>query len=350
MTMHPVRDIGRAIDDYLGELARKGRTPETLRSYRRILNGLADSLPGELSLQEITTSHCRRYLNRWSTASPSTGALYVSCLRGFFAFFAKEEAIAENPMARVERPRRPRPEDLDVVTITSDEAMRLFAACETWQEFLCIAVLLFLGVRRRAASSARLRDVDFAKGTIRFREKGRKVIVKPIPDQLLMILELAREENVWAGPNDYLIPSRRPPKQSERAHKVIYETVRKVAGRAGVRSHVHALRGAFAVQFLETHAWNVDALKHLLGHSRVESTYVYLRRANKFRSMEAVRDLSWGSVLPPRPEVPPAGFEPAFQESPVVEPNSANPAGSLQDPLRAKLDELSRGARKRARS
>jgi hypothetical protein len=126
--------------------------------------------------------------------------------------------------------------------------------------------------------------------------------------------------------------------------------VKKVAARAGVTSHVHALRGAFAVQFLETHAGDIDALKHLLGHARVETTYVYLRRANKFRSMEAVRDLSWGSVLPPPSGVPPAGFEPALQEPRLDKPDSGNPAGSLHDPLRAKLDELSRNARRKARS
>lgn len=38
--------------------------------------------------------------------------------------------------------------------------VRLLAASESWQEYLCIAVVIFLGVRRRAASRLRRRDID----------------------------------------------------------------------------------------------------------------------------------------------------------------------------------------------
>ena len=49
-----------------------------------------------------------------------------------------------------------------------------------------------------------------------------------------------------------------------------------------------------------------------LGHSRVETTMVYLRPQGKAREMEAVRGLSWGSVFPANAMMPPAGFEPAL--------------------------------------
>jgi site-specific recombinase XerD len=46
-----------------------------------------------------------------------------------------------------------------------------------------------------------------------------------------------------------VIPNRRPAKNAERSHRVIYDTVKKVAERARVTTHVHALRAAFAVRF-----------------------------------------------------------------------------------------------------
>lgn len=337
--------IARAIDEFLAE-----RSGETARTYRRILNKLADTLPDDTTLPEITTRQCRAFLGQWASAAPATRAQYVSCLRTFFAYFHDEDLLPVNPMARVKRPRRPRPQDLDVVTVSTAEAHQLLAACETWQEFLCITVLLFIGMRRRAASRARLRDVDFQTGMIRLREKGRKVLVKPVPDQLLMILELARQEGIWACPDDYLIPSRRRPVKTERSHKVIYDTVVKVAGRAGVRAHVHSLRAAYAVQFLETHGNDTHALKELLGHDEIATTYVYLRRADRSRAMESVRDLRWGGVLPPSAEVPRTGFEPVLEESFPVRPVSGSADGPLPDPLRAKLDELSEAARRKARS
>ena len=62
---------------------------------------------------------------------------------------------------------------------------------------------------------------------------------------------------------------------------MIWETVRRVAARANVRSHAHALRAAFAVRFDEAHPDQLLALKDLLGHARLETTLVYLRRRKK---------------------------------------------------------------------
>ena len=67
----------------------------------------------------------------------------------------------------------------------------MLGACRNWQEFLCLSVLAYLGPRRGSASRLRWRDVDLAEGTIRFREKGGKVSVKPMPNELLEILRAA---------------------------------------------------------------------------------------------------------------------------------------------------------------
>jgi integrase len=83
-----------------------------------------------------------------------------------------------------------------------------------------------------------------------------------------------------------------------------------------VRSHAHALRAAFAVRFDEAHPDQLLALKDLLGHARLETTLVYLRRRKKQLAMERVRDLSWGSVggfvLQPYAVEAHTGFEPVL--------------------------------------
>ena len=38
------------------------------------------------------------------------------------------------------------------------------------------------------------------------------------------------------------------------------------------------------------------AWRRLLGHARLETTLIYLRRKDKATAMEAVRDLSWSPV------------------------------------------------------
>jgi integrase len=203
----------------------------------------------------------------------------------------------------LKRPRRKRPEDLDVVTVSAEDVLAMLEACLDWQEFLCVSAAVYLGARRAALARVRRGDADLVHGTIRFVEKGGKVATKPLPDEYLAILRAAERDGLWNGPGDYLIPNRRPAsvRRVERLDKVIWEGVKRVAVRAGIRCHVHALRAAFAVQFDEAHPDQVIALKELMGHTRIETTLVYLRRKDKAKAMESVRDLSWGLRAPASP-------------------------------------------------
>jgi integrase len=302
----PLR-IGEAIDLFLGDLARRGRKPKTRDAYQRKLNHFAD-LVRDAFVHDIQLEDYERFLNRWVGAAPSTLAGGVSLLKGFSQFVWERGYADEHVAYPLRRPPRPRPEDLDVVTVSSEDVGGMLAACETWQEYLCLTTAIYLGARRTALARVRLGDVEFAHGTIRFAEKGGKVIVKPLPDEYVEILRAAGEAGVWKSGKDYLIPNRRPGavKRPERSDKVIWETVKKVARRVGVAATVHALRAAFAVQFDEANPDQLIALKELMGHARIETTLVYLRRKDKRRAMEQVRTLSWGGggpfVFPPREE------------------------------------------------
>lgn len=325
--------IHAAIDLYLGDLARQGRAPSTCAKYKAVLDPFGDQVRDK-TLDEITSDDVRRYLDRWSAASKSTLALYVTVIRRFFDFCVDEGIVRTSPAERLKRPPRPRPEDLDVVTITDSDVGRLFAACADWQERLCIAVLAYMGVRKTAAANVRRRDVDLETGLIRFREKGGKTITKPVPDELLALLRKADELGQWLHGDEWLIPNRKPwlvKSTKRRGSKIIYETVVRVADRAGVRAHPHSIRAAFAVRFDAAHPDQVTALRELLGHARVETTMTYLRRKDKAAAMEAVRDLSW---FPSRAAVPPAGFEPALQESAAAEQTGTEREGpTLPDAL-----------------
>lgn len=323
-----MNDIDYAIDAYVGDLARRGRTRNTRRKYQELLWKFSVFV-GDRDTDDITPDDCRRFLHQWVDSSPSTLALHVSILRGFFDFLVAETVLEQTPMRNIRRPPRKRPEDLDVVTVGETDIERMFAACDQWDELLCLSLLAYLGPRRTAVARLRRRDVDLERGTVRFSEKGGKIIVKPVPDELAEILRAAEADGLWVGPDDYIVPNRRAPRGPERSSKVIYRIVLDVAARARVRAHVHSLRGAFAVRFLETHEGDLDALKNLLGHARHETTAVYLRRHDKARSMERVRDLSWGRrVFPPNAVMPPTGFEPVL------------PSPGVPEPLRRKLEEL----------
>jgi integrase len=311
----PLR-VGEAIDLYIGYLARRGRRTTTLSSYKRLLNGLADSTSKQY-VHEFTLADYEHFLDRWTSAEPSTLASGVSLVRGFSRFLYERGAAATDVAYPLRRPPRRRPEDLDVTTVSASDVVRMLSSCLDWQEFLCVTTAIYVGARRAALAGIRRRDVDLVRGTVRLVEKGGKVATKPLPREYQQILVEAERDGLWSGPSDYLIPNRRPAsvKREQRSDKVVWETVKRVARRGGVVAHVHALRAAFAVAFDDAHPEQIDTLKELLGHNRLETTMVYLRRKDRARAMEAVRDLSWGAqatpfVLSSRAEEAHTGFEP----------------------------------------
>src|SRR4051812_29505182 len=68
------RETRRAIDRYLGDLARQGKSKRTLDDYYRKLVPMCGPADGadapELAL--ITPDDCRAHLDRWRDAAPGT--------------------------------------------------------------------------------------------------------------------------------------------------------------------------------------------------------------------------------------------------------------------------------------
>jgi integrase len=220
--------IGAAIDLFLGELARRGRSPRTLDAYRRKLNALADDVR-DAFVDEITLADYERFLNRWIDSSPSTLASGVSLVKVFSEYLWERGYTSEHVAFKLRRPRRPRPEDVKVVSVTAADVGRMLDSCETWQEYLCLTTAIYLGSRRRALASVRVHDVDFENGLIEFSEKGGKIQTKPLPAEYEQIRG-AKAAGVWKSPQDYLIPNRRPGavRRAERSDKVIWEPSRRL--------------------------------------------------------------------------------------------------------------------------
>ena len=299
-------NIQRAISQWLGDLALHGHSDRTIDTYGRLLDKLADI--HDLDVHEITAGHLRSFLDREARTkrgarkAPSTIAQNVTIVNGFFDWLTREGAVRHNPTRRngdriLARPKQVAPDDNDnVVTVTSSDVAKLIEAADRmdWRHRLAIGVLIGVGPRRHAASMLRVRDYDPEAATLTFREKGSKTITKPIPDELQELLIAAFTAGVFESVEDYLVPSRGTPRKAERDDRVLWHLVREVADEAGVETHVHALRAAFAVHFLETKPGRVVALQKLMGHRRIETTLVYLRRLDRRQEMETVRDVRWG--------------------------------------------------------
>jgi site-specific recombinase XerD len=67
--------------------------------------------------------------------------------------------------------------------------------------------------------------------------------------------------------DSYVIPMVRNQRRTgERDPRIVLYTVKRLAKRAGIGGHAHALRAAFAMQYLETHPGQREARQQLKGH------------------------------------------------------------------------------------
>lgn len=303
--IRPMLTTSRALDEWLDDLERRDYSARTIEEYGRNVGLLCDTLPRDFDVSKITLDHhLRPFLRRWRHSAPGTKGTVEAQIASFFTWLYFQGKITKNPVDMLARTRRPASEDLDVTTVSTDDVRRMLALAEGWSERLAMNILVYLGPRRHAVAQLRIADYDRARGQIRFREKGGKTIYKPIPDELDMLIEQAMAAGVY-DTQDYLVPSpRRQRRKGDRADVIIWRLVKRVADRAGVSAHVHALRSAFACFYLEQNHGDLVGLKELMGHRSIKTTQIYLRKLDKQAAMEPVRSLSWAVVDPGSDTVP----------------------------------------------
>lgn len=297
--IRPMLTHNRAIHDFLGDCRARGWSERSISTYAATLNRFLDRLPEDQDVSKTTIDDLRRYRSaRQRKLARNTVSQEEAHLASYFRWLYQNRSISQNPMDRLDRTKRTPAEDIEVTTVSTPDVPQLLACARPGTELNALTILAYLGPRRHAL--ALLRDSDYDGQTIRFREKGAKTIVKPVPYELAQVLDASRARGeisplaAFQPADPYLVPPEASLRRGgDRDDRVIWRIVKRVADRAGVAAHVHALRAAFAVFYLEENPDDILGLKDLLGHKSLNTTMVYLRRRNKQAGMERVRTLSW---------------------------------------------------------
>ena len=308
--------LDRALDRFDGDLARRNCSPRSPRDYFWHLRRLFDHLPPEdPRTSDLTQDVIRDCLDEWADATPATRYKVDAIFRSFCKWLYFNDLVERNPMDKLSRPKRTHPDDIPLRALSGSDVRKLFDACETWRELLCLSTLAYFGSRRGAVSRLRRQHLDLDRGWITFYEKGAKVIDKPIPHAYLEVVREAIAHGVIGDdPDAYVVPMLRSQRRKgERDDRVIWRLVKTIGRRVGIETHPHALRHAFSVRFLEQHPGEIEALQRLLGHSKIETTQRYWRAMERKRLMERVRDLSSETRLESIAEKAPSGLEPLYE-------------------------------------
>ncbi len=200
--LHAVKSIA---ERYYAHLEKQGSSAGHVTNVRQRLGEFV-SLHGPLPMLAVTRELVETYLDGMLRSdvhpkgrAPETVAGFRRILSGFFAFaLTRERIIAVNPVVGTIPPRDNRPEDerraaLFCQELTPGRDRKLLDALPC-AEACATALSLYHGQRLNAVISLRISgndpDVDLVEGTIRFRGatlKRRKLGLRPRSDVLVRI-------------------------------------------------------------------------------------------------------------------------------------------------------------------
>jgi len=168
-------------------------SPNTVRAYRRDLEGLQAFLQGHLGVEAVAWEQVDRLAMRAWLAhlarrglSKRSSARMLSAARSFFRFLHRADVVEANPARAVGSPKLERhlPGHLDrgqVETMLTAAATRAQEGRFTDVRDLAILELFYTaGLRHAELRGIDRRDLDLLGGVVKVRGKGRKERIVPV--------------------------------------------------------------------------------------------------------------------------------------------------------------------------
>jgi len=277
-------ELESAIEDFLGERARRNDSPHTLRNYGADLKEFLEYFsppeteppaPGAIDLLSL-----REWLGHLyeREQKPATIRRKLASLRALFKFLSREHRVERDPARLLRLPRMPKtlPEvpNTEVTNALVDGTARAeLERPHPARDRLLLELLYGCGLRISEAVGLDLEDFDRSERWVRVRGKGRKERQVPYGAKAGEALEKYLEERLAEKEPHALFLNHRGRRLTDRgARGIVKFYATYVAGDSTI--HPHTLRHAFATDLL-SHGADLRAIQELLGHARLSTTQKY---------------------------------------------------------------------------
>lgn len=279
------------IDGFLFYLqAEKNASPHTLRNYQRDLFDGLSFFARELGRDDYTLHPADIYATlfrkhladmRARGVTGSTVARHLSAWRSFYRHLCREGVLEENPLRRVNSPRR----DKKLPGFLPEEEMARLVECPERKTLLgCrdLAVLETLygtGIRVSELVGIDVGDVDFRRAVVKVTGKGNRERLMPLGSHALAALSVYMKKarpvlmSKRPGRVDAMFLNNRGGRLTDRGVRWLikrYATLAKID--PGVSPHT--FRHSYATHMLD-HGADLRAVQELLGHARLATTQIY---------------------------------------------------------------------------
>jgi len=261
--------------------AERGAAPNTLAAYERDLVDWEAAL-GKRSLSNAGTGHLEGVMAGWAAKglAASTQARKLSSLKQYLLFLQQSGMRKDNPAANISGPKKGRPLPK---FISEAEVDRLFSVASENRStnglrLNCqLEILYACGLRVSELVSLKVVQVKRRDGCLLIRGKGGRERIVPLTGAAKTAIDK------WLAVRDsksaFLFPGLG--KSGHQSRERFAQTLKALAGQAGVRTHVspHVLRHAFATHLLARGA-DLRSVQALLGHADISTTQIYTHVLN----------------------------------------------------------------------
>lgn len=266
-----------------------GRSPTTLREYQRIADKIVRPAIGKVRLSKLTAAHLDRlYAELTAKGLKATTVRRVHALIGVALHQAERWDLVERNVARRATPPTVHAEEASAPS--PDEVRRVVETAEKIEPALAAMLLLagLTGARRGELCALRWSDIEWQTSTLTvarsvYEKKGGGWAEKPtkthqarrvgLDDFAMTVLErhraqvdaLAASLGVIVPPEGFVF-SRSPAGAEPYRPFLVSKFATRVARKAGVDTHLHALRHFSATQAIAG-GGDVVTVSKRLGHS-----------------------------------------------------------------------------------
>lgn len=251
------------------EANRRRLSPRTIETYCFCVNKFLKYACKEP--KKITKADVKSFLDYLSERgkSGSTMNVYQNSIR-----FMTEEVLFKSWNLNIKYSKRPK--TLPTV-LTKEETKRLFDSITNEKHKLIVMLMYSSGLRINELVNLKVKDLCFEsmQGFVRKGKGGKDrvfVIAQKIKNELIALI---KNESLDYG--DYLFKTR----LGHISKRTVYEIVKTAAKNAGIMKnvHPHTLRHSFATHLVENDC-DILLVQALMGHTRLETTNVYVHVAN----------------------------------------------------------------------